>query len=215
MYYYGFRFYDPGLQRWINRDPIGELGGLNLYIFVLNDALSLYDPDGRQWGTVAADYYQGKAQHMMGSDSTCAVFAGLMLHGWADMFRLGEGAAVGDYASDLGRAGAVVLAATGPKGGPVKSVKTTVRGGESAAAATGRQAHRELAERVAQKPGWRSEPRLIGADGKVYKPDVVTPHGRILELKPNTPSGRAAGACQIRKYEEQLGMLGRVIYYDP
>lgn len=69
------------------------------------------------------------------------------------------------------------------------------RGGESAAAAYGRQAHRELAERIGQKgPGWQSEPRLIGADGKVYKPDVVTPGGHILELKPNTPSGRAAGA---------------------
>jgi RHS repeat-associated protein len=26
MYYYGYRFYDPNLQRWINRDPIGEAG---------------------------------------------------------------------------------------------------------------------------------------------------------------------------------------------
>jgi hypothetical protein len=72
-----------------------------------------------------------------------------------------------------------------------------------------------LAERVAQKPGWQSEPRLVGADGKVYKPDVVTPGGHILELKPNTPSGRAAGARQIQNYEEQLGMPGRVIYYEP
>jgi RHS repeat-associated protein len=24
MYYYGYRFYDPSLQRWINRDPFGE-----------------------------------------------------------------------------------------------------------------------------------------------------------------------------------------------
>jgi hypothetical protein len=73
----------------------------------------------------------------------------------------------------------------------------------------------ELAERVAQKPGWQSEPRLVGADGKVYKPDVVTSGGHILELKPNTPSGRAAGARQIQNYEEQLGMRGRVIYYEP
>src|SRR5262249_40845579 len=26
MYYYGYRFYDSNLQRWINRDPIDELG---------------------------------------------------------------------------------------------------------------------------------------------------------------------------------------------
>ena len=95
------------------------------------------------------------------------------------------------------------------------AAKTTARGGESAAAAAGRQAHSELAERVLPKPGWQSEPRLLGADGKIYKPDVVTPNGRILELKPNTPSGRAAGARQTRNYEEQLGMPGRVIYYEP
>lgn len=95
----------------------------------------------------------------------------------------------------------------------VRTVRT-VRGGETVAAAVGRQAHRELAERVVQK-GWRSEPRLQGADGKIYQPDVVTPRGRVLELKPNTGSGRARGRRQIRMYEEQLGMPGRVIYYDP
>jgi RHS repeat-associated protein len=36
MYYYGFRFYDPNLQRWINRDPIEEEGGINQYAFVVN-----------------------------------------------------------------------------------------------------------------------------------------------------------------------------------
>jgi hypothetical protein len=95
------------------------------------------------------------------------------------------------------------------------AAKAVVRGGESAAAAAGRQAHKELRERVLQKPGWQSEPRLQGADGRFYRPDIVTPNGRILELKPNTSSGRAAGARQIRNYEEQLGLPGRVIYYGP
>ncbi len=36
IYYYGYRFYDPNLQRWLNRDPIDELGGINLYEFVRN-----------------------------------------------------------------------------------------------------------------------------------------------------------------------------------
>jgi len=43
----------------------------------------------------------------------------------------------------------------------------------------------------------------------------VTPNGRILELKPNAPPGRAAELRLSRNYEEQLGMPGRVIYYDP
>src|SRR5205809_628292 len=28
IYYYGYRFYDPNLQRWLNRDPIDEGGGI-------------------------------------------------------------------------------------------------------------------------------------------------------------------------------------------
>jgi RHS repeat-associated protein len=36
LYYYGYRWYAPNLQRWLNRDPIEEEGGINLYCFVLN-----------------------------------------------------------------------------------------------------------------------------------------------------------------------------------
>jgi RHS repeat-associated protein len=46
LYYYGFRFYDPLTQRWLNRDPIGERGGLNLYRLGLNDPLNRLDTDG-------------------------------------------------------------------------------------------------------------------------------------------------------------------------
>jgi RHS repeat-associated protein len=49
LYYYGFRFYDPSLQRWLNQDPIGEEGGINLYGFVGNSAENLIDFDGLDW----------------------------------------------------------------------------------------------------------------------------------------------------------------------
>ena len=61
MYYYGYRFYDPNFQRWINGIPIDELGfqlirnntavelpSPNLYGFVYNDALNGADPFGLQ-----------------------------------------------------------------------------------------------------------------------------------------------------------------------
>jgi RHS repeat-associated protein len=48
LYYYLYRFYDPGLQRWLNRDPIAEDGGLNTFAFVENDPITFSDPFGDQ-----------------------------------------------------------------------------------------------------------------------------------------------------------------------
>ena len=43
----GLRFYSPNLGRWLNRDPIGQKGGLHLYGFVRNAPLLAVDSDGR------------------------------------------------------------------------------------------------------------------------------------------------------------------------
>ena len=48
--YYNYRFYNPADGRWINRDPIAEQGGWNLYAFLGNslniDNLGLSSNDG-------------------------------------------------------------------------------------------------------------------------------------------------------------------------
>jgi len=46
LYYYGERYYSPGLGRFLSRDPIGEEGGLNEYGFVGNDPVNSADPFG-------------------------------------------------------------------------------------------------------------------------------------------------------------------------
>ena len=48
FYYYGYRFYSPELKRWITRDPIGEEGGVNLYLALGNNMLGNIDPLGTQ-----------------------------------------------------------------------------------------------------------------------------------------------------------------------
>lgn len=91
------------------------------------------------------------------------------------------------------------------------------RGGESPAAARGRQVHEEFKQKAHEK-GWQTsyQKKLIDPKtGREVRPDAVTPKGNPIELKPNTPSGRAAGKHQIKKYEAATGKKGRVIYYDP
>jgi RHS repeat-associated protein len=46
LIYFGRRFYEPNLQRWVNRDPISEQGGINLFLYVGNNPISLIDPLG-------------------------------------------------------------------------------------------------------------------------------------------------------------------------
>ena len=43
LIYYGFRYYSPSLGRFLNRDPIGEAGGTNLYAFVENNPVNGWD----------------------------------------------------------------------------------------------------------------------------------------------------------------------------
>lgn len=43
LYYYGSRYLDAAWGRWASKDPIEELGGLNVYAFVLNAAVDRID----------------------------------------------------------------------------------------------------------------------------------------------------------------------------
>ncbi|MCU0796910.1 MAG: RHS repeat-associated core domain-containing protein [Akkermansiaceae bacterium] len=67
-----FRAYDPTLGRWLCPDPLGELGsdGPNLYGYVQNNPLNMYDSDGR-WGQIlAAGIIGGIASGIAGGIST-------------------------------------------------------------------------------------------------------------------------------------------------
>jgi RHS repeat-associated protein len=93
MYYYGFRFYDPNLQRWINRDPLGDPGfgftfdankppfattlielpqGPNLYGFVRNNPLTRHDA----YGLECLNYGPNETTRPIDQDPKRATIAG-------------------------------------------------------------------------------------------------------------------------------------------
>ncbi len=46
LYYFGYRYYQPGVGRWLSTDPAGTVDGLNTYRMVGNNPLSLFDAQG-------------------------------------------------------------------------------------------------------------------------------------------------------------------------
>ncbi len=46
LYYYGYRYYNVFLGRWLSRDPTAEKGGYNIYVFSLNNGINYIDAFG-------------------------------------------------------------------------------------------------------------------------------------------------------------------------
>ncbi|MBX8489363.1 RHS repeat-associated core domain-containing protein [Pseudomonas lijiangensis] len=57
LYYYGFRYYAPWLQRWINPDPAGDVDGLNTFEALHNNPLNSIDPQGNKPVPTKAHYF--------------------------------------------------------------------------------------------------------------------------------------------------------------
>ena len=47
LLYFGKRYYDPELGRWLTTDPAGFVDGVNLYQYLFNNPFRYTDPDGQ------------------------------------------------------------------------------------------------------------------------------------------------------------------------
>ncbi|WP_434679936.1 toxin [Pseudomonas sp. R1-18] len=57
LYYYGFRYYAPWLQRWINPDPAGDVDGLNLFKALDNNPVGRIDLKGNKPVPATAHFF--------------------------------------------------------------------------------------------------------------------------------------------------------------
>lgn len=55
LYHFKARAYSPVLGRFLQPDPSGEAGGMNLYAYAFNDPINLYDPSGLS-GQTSSNY---------------------------------------------------------------------------------------------------------------------------------------------------------------
>ena len=90
LVYYNYRYYNPRDGRWINRDPIAEKGGWNLYAFLGNSTQDKFDTFGLQAldslsNTVIQGLAAGKISEvatLLGYSTTAALVAALIEGGY-------------------------------------------------------------------------------------------------------------------------------------
>ena len=78
------RFYNPETGRWINRDPIEEQGGVNLYGMVSNDPINKIDPFG-------LDFIALAARPIIGSPTSLGFGQHLSVEYWESDCNVGKG----------------------------------------------------------------------------------------------------------------------------
>jgi RHS repeat-associated protein len=222
-----YRVYDPVLMRWVSSDPIGELGGLNLYGFVFNSPPNLTDPMGLFAPMTLPSAFKTvttmtEMAGTVGAGTT--LVGGAALAGTASIMSpfvigfLGMNLQNDPYLNPNGvNAPPSALSVMLPPMPPVPPKGSSAAcpnspNGDNEFNATGREAHKWYK----YPEGFRTEVTLN--DGS--RVDAINYETReILELKPNNPDAIASGNKQLNGYiqqaQKQFGgqWSGRVVTY--
>ncbi len=106
----GYRWYQPDIGRFVQRDPIGLAGGINLYVYCNNESLACVDPQGLgpfkwiytgKWNATDEEYdtaLTGAAEYLCGGKQSNATRATQAAAGTAvgvGVTRVGGGRGVG------------------------------------------------------------------------------------------------------------------------
>lgn len=201
LYFYRARMYWGNGGRFLQTDPVGYTVDLNLYTYVGNDPIDKTDPSGKIAPIVAGAI-------ACAADPPCAAAAGTLL--FATGMALKNAIDGDDKKADQSANGPAAAndGKTGDNNSPDPNRPQATpapgarRGGESAAAKAGRQVHKTYAKH-AERAGMRTGSNARLPSGR--EPDAIDDATRtVRELKPNTASGRAAGAKKIEIYRKEL-----------
>ncbi len=99
LIYFGYRYYDPEIGRWISPDPLGTIDGLNLYAYAHNNPMTYVDYFG-----LSSD---------MNENQSCA--CGYCVRGEGFCHCMGE-----DPTSDINRCGCIGIACNHKKMSRIK-----------------------------------------------------------------------------------------------
>lgn len=225
LYYHGARYYAPWLCRWTSVDPAGLLDGLDPYVYVRNNPVSLSDPTGLlslgQWvgiaaavvvGTVVTVATAGLAGPIVGA-TAAAVIGGIV--GGAAGGVVGEvvEAAVDHRpitAANVGKAALIGGITGGVLAGAGVGVSAALRtaGGQAlatrVATSTVGQGLASVARRVGQSVVGRGASRATAA---VREPAERLGQ-RIAERAGVGPGARAAQAAQARAAAATMNVQG-------
>jgi len=75
LHHNGYRYYDPKLGRYLQADPIGLLGGLNIYQYTGMNPIVRADVLGLSWGTAIWEFAKGVAVGVVGVAVAVGVIA--------------------------------------------------------------------------------------------------------------------------------------------
>lgn len=85
--YFGRRYYDPDIGRWITPDPLGQEGGPNLYAYVLNNPLAHIDLYGLFDLGGFFGYVFGQLFSWLGNVISCVSYEAIPIPVVKDLFR--------------------------------------------------------------------------------------------------------------------------------
>jgi len=99
LIYFNFRYYSPELGRWMNRDPIEELGGFNLYNFCNSDPINFFDLLGLAGDSEYCRNLRSRMKMIMGALKTEAEMQRQAAEASRSLNNWQWGRAIGDIAS--------------------------------------------------------------------------------------------------------------------